>query len=332
MITRYSLFDKFKSVVTKSKRDKDIDISSVLAISKDMLLTSYEFCADNVYLYIAEQVAFGPRIPGTKPSIECALWIVNKLKEFGAVNIEEQHFQAIAYNGDILNGINISAQINPNVENRILLFAHWDSRPWADCDKNPLNRNKPIDGANDGASGVGVILELLRIFAHNHPTCGIDILFIDAEDYGQRIDEPSNVYDDYSWCLGMQHWISNPTLPLFNVHFAILLDMVGGQNTIFQREYFSQYSSNHLNDMVWHVANQTGNALYFVEELGNPIIDDHVFLILNQLAAIAIIGSQEKVLFNSTWHTLDDTIKHIDCRTIKAVGETLEQLFVSYFA
>lgn len=295
---------------------------------KEASSVPYGFCAENAYSYIAKQVSFGPRIPGSYASLQCAKWIVRELKHFGVVNITEQHSQQVAYNGKKFRAINISAQINPEIHNRILLFAHWDTRPWADQDKDPSNRNKAIDGANDGASGVGVILELARIFSHIQSNSGIDILFVDAEDCGQRQDEVVKAYDEYSWCLGTQFWIQHPTLDLSKVNFAILLDMVGGNEATFSRDYFSQYAACCINNVVWQAARQAGHSVRFRDNIGTAIIDDHVYFLLDQIPAIAIVESNHPVtgVFNPTWHTTNDTIDNIDINTLQAVGETLEQL------
>ncbi len=328
------LNDRLKALATTTVAD---NYSSRIARAsyKEIIppLTSYCFCASNAYSHIAKQVSFGPRVPGSYASTQCAKWIIGKLKEYGVVNIQEQHSLLVACNGDSFDAINISAQVNPNVQNRIILISHWDSRPWADNDSNPVNRTTPIDGANDGASGVGVILELARILAHNQPNCGIDILFVDAEDYGQRLDEVREVYDEYSWCLGIQYWIKNPTLDLSKVDFAIILDMVGGNNAIFPREYYSQCLAGLVNDLVWQSAYKAGHTCYFQDKIGGAIIDDHVYFLLNQIPAIVIVESSHPNtgFFNPTWHTLNDTIENIDIETLNAVGETLEQLLRQYY-
>lgn len=324
-----SLFDKLQNISNNATLKKNYNkaLKTFLLKSKVASLP-YNFCADNAYSYIAKQVSFGPRVPGSYASLQCADWIMGKLEEFGAVNIKEQRSQLIAYNGKSFEAINISAQINPKANNRIILFAHWDSRPWADQDNNPSNRNKAIDGANDGASGVGVILELARIFTNKQSDRGIDILFVDAEDCGQRQDEPFESYNEYSWCLGIQYWIHNPTLDLSKVAFAILLDMVGGKNAFFPRDYFSQSTVSCINDLLWQSAHKAGHSNRFRNQIGQAIIDDHVYFLINNIPAVAIIESNnpDTGCFNPMWHTINDTIDNIDITTLKAVGETLEQL------
>lgn len=328
------LYDRLKGlVITTRTENYSSRIIKILNKGKNVDLATHNFCVNNTYSHIVKQVSFGPRIPGSQASIQCSKWLVGKLKEYGTVNIQEQHTLLYAYNGDKLDAINISAQINPDIQNRIILISHWDSRPWADHDSNPTNRALPVDGANDGASGVGILLELARIFTHNYTNCGIDILFVDAEDYGQRLDEAGEVYNEYSWCLGTQYWIKNPTLDISKVDFGILLDMVGGKNAIFSREYFSQCFAGLVNDLVWQSACMAGHANHFQDNTGGAIIDDHIYFLLNQIPAIVIVESNHPKtgFFNPTWHTLNDTIENIDVDTLNAVGETLEQFLYQYY-
>lgn len=289
---------------------------------------SYGFCAENAYLNIAKQVSFGPRVPGSPASKQCARWIVEELSKNGAVNISEQTCRLTAYNGDVLDAVNISAQIKPESMDRVLLVSHWDSRPWADCDPDPANWNKAIDGANDGASGVGVILELLRVLAQFPPVCGIDVLFVDAEDYGQRKEDMVDEYDEYSWCLGTQYWLDNPTVDVSRINFGILLDMVGGKDAVFPREYISQHAAGSMNDLVWLSAQRAGFSDRFPDRVGGAVIDDHVFFLLNHIPTIEIIesGHPGTGFLNPTWHTMGDSIKSIDTASLKAVGMTLERL------
>lgn len=283
------------------------------------------FDADSAYSFVAQQVAFGPRVPGSKASKECGDWIVEKLRSYGAEDITQQQAQLRAYNGDRLDIRNISASFNPAAQKRILLLAHWDSRPWADQDKDETLRHKPIDGANDGASGVGVILEIARCIAANSPKAGINVLFVDAEDYGARNEDES---DDDSWALGSQYWVSAPTLDVSKIRYAILLDMVGGKDAVFHRDYLSQAKCTNVVDKVWAAAQIAGYADRFPDSVSGPIVDDHLYLITAGIPAIDIIEAKnpETGSFNPTWHTHADNIQNIDPNTLKAVGQTLIQL------
>lgn len=282
------------------------------------------FNADSAYAFVAQQVAFGPRVPGSQASQQTAQWLVSKLKEYGAANITEQKAVVPAYNGDRLPINNISASFNPQATRRVLLLSHWDSRPWADHDSDPAARRLPIDGANDGASGVGVILEIARQIAAQTPQNGVDVLFVDAEDYGRHADDETSDSDE-TWCLGTQFWIENPTVALEQVSYAVLLDMVGGKDAVFNREYFSEATNPLINNIIWKDAKAAGFADRFSNEVGNPIMDDHVYLIRAGIPAIDIIESANPLTgsFNPTWHTRDDNMDNIDRETLRAVGQTL---------
>ena len=282
------------------------------------------FCADSAYAYIAKQVSFGPRVPGTQAAKECGDWRVEKLKQFGASDIKDQTTTVTAYNGDKLPIRNISASFRPDAPTRVLLLAHWDTRPWADSDPNPEMRNKPIDGANDGASGVGVLLEIARNISYTNPALGIDLLFVDAEDYGQRSDSEEEASDD-SWALGTQYWAKHPTVNLNKIDHAILLDMVGGKDAVFPREYISQRFAAPVNDKVWEAARAAGLAARFPNRIGGGVTDDHVYLLREGIPAIDIIESNhpDTGTFPPYWHTQADNLSQIDTATLAAVGHTI---------
>ena len=167
------------------------------------------FDADSAYAYVAHQVSFGYRVPGTEAHRAAAEWLAAKLQACGAT-VMRQEAVLTAWDGTRLPSCNIIGSFAPEKATRVLLLAHWDSRPYADYDPDPDFRRHPIDGANDGASGVGVLLEIARHLADNPPQVGVDILLLDAEDYGA----PHDVYDDgSSWALGSQYWVEHPHKP-----------------------------------------------------------------------------------------------------------------------
>lgn len=297
--------------------------SASAGADKPQQASALVFDADSAYAFTAAQTAFGPRVPGSEASERCGSWLAGKLRQMGAANIQEQRAQATAYNGTPLRIRNITAQFNPQDDNRVLLLAHWDSRPWADQEADAALRDQPIDGANDGASGVAVILEVARNLAANGITRGVDVLFTDAEDYGRRADDDSPLSaSDNSWCLGTQHWVKNPTLDLGAVRYAVLLDMVGGRDAVFHREMHSEYLCKDLNDKMWQAARDAGQQARFANELGGAIVDDHIYLIQAGIPAIDIIESAnaETGSFSPTWHTHADNISNIDPQTLKAAG------------
>lgn len=282
-----------------------------------------KFSQDSAYQFVAEQVAFGPRVPNTKAHQECALYLENKMKEF-TPDVLVQDFQARAYNGTILNGKNIISQFNKNAKKRILLASHWDSRPFADHDANEANFHTPIDGANDGASGVGILMELARLMSQENPKVGVDIVFLDLEDYGTPHFEGNS--DNDSWALGSQYWANNPEPYGYTANFGILLDMVGAKDPIFLMEHYSMYYAPHIVKKVWKKAATVGYGQYFLFEDGGYVMDDHIPINENmKIPMIDIIHYDPSTEsgFCPQWHTLDDNLEHIDPYTLGAVGEVI---------
>lgn len=279
------------------------------------------FDADSAYEYMARQVKFGYRIPGTKAHKATAQWLESELQRHGATVITQQT-TVTAYNGEQLPICNIIGSFSPEKGKRILLLAHWDSRPYADYDPNPANHRTPIDGANDGASGVGVLLEIARQIGSKLPNAGIDILFADAEDYGA----PSWHADvSESWALGTQYWATHPHKPGYRARYGILLDMVGAKEGVFYREQLSQYYAQPIVDKVWQCAEQLGYGHLFRNETGGAITDDHVYTNQAGIPTIDIIqlDPNSATGFVPQWHTLDDNMSHIDKSVLKAVGQTV---------
>jgi Zn-dependent M28 family amino/carboxypeptidase len=234
-----------------------------------------------------------------------------------------QSFVTNTFDGTKINCKNIIGSFNPENPKRIILAAHWDSRPFADNDPNPANKDKAIDGANDGASGVGILLEIARQLKEKNLEVGIDIIFFDAEDWGPHSGQKES--GDW-WCLGSQHWAKNPHVDNYKAEFGILLDMVGAPNAKFYQEYYSTYYASHIVKKVWSKAFQLGYKEYFVNTAGNPITDDHYYI--NTIAKIPMVNivhqeHNSNTGFTSTWHTLQDNISNIDRHTLYVVGTTV---------
>lgn len=278
-----------------------------------------DFNADSAYNYLASQVAFGPRVPNTEAHRKTGDWLVSELKRHGA-KVTEQKMKLKAFDGTELDSRNIFAQINPDKKERVLLLAHWDSRPWADKDPDPAKRNLPVDGANDGASGVAVLLEIARQLNLSPVEKGIDILFVDAEDWGTD-------GDDESWALGTKYFVENPLIKGYSPDYAILLDMVGGEGATFCREYFSERSAPRISEEIWKTAHQLGYQEMFINRMGSAVMDDHVQLIKAGIPAIDIIEYrlEGESGFNPRWHTAADNLDGISKSTLKAVGASLLQ-------
>lgn len=291
------------------------------------------FNADSAYAFTKAQCDFGPRDMNSRGHDLCGEWIVSKFKEYGC-KVTTQTATLAGYDGTKLRSRNIMASINPEATTRILLCAHWDSRPWADNDPDSANWRKPILAANDAASGVAVMLELARIIGKSkdekafNKELGIDFVCFDAEDWGtpQWADVADNAD---SWALGAQYWSKN--LPQgYEARYGILLDMVGGVGAKFYREGMSMQYAPEIVKKLWRAAREVGFGSYFPKEDGGVITDDHVPV--NQFAKIPTIdiipyyADCQQSSFGPTWHTLADNMENIDKNTLKAVGQTLVQV------
>ena len=281
-----------------------------------------KFNADSAYQYVKAQVDFGPRIPNTQGHVNCGNYLAGQLEKFGA-KVYNQYADVIAYDGTLLKARNIIGAYKPESKKRVALFAHWDTRPWADNDPDEKNHHTPILGANDGASGVGTLLEIARQIQQQAPELGIDIIFFDAEDYGAP-QFYEGEHKEESWCLGSQYWAQHPHVDGYNARYGILLDMVGGKNTVFLKEKYSEKYAPDINKKVWKAAKRIGYENIFVDQDGDPITDDHLFV--NRLAnikTIDIIANDAEYGFPPTWHTLNDNMENIDKNTLKATGQTV---------
>lgn len=275
-----------------------------------------DFNKDSAYQFIQAQIDFGPRVPGSNAHAACADYLVSKFKEY---NFETQIQSDVMsmFDGKKFRLKNIIASFKPAAQSRVLLSSHWDTRPWADSDTE--NVDKPIDGANDGASGVGVALEIARQINLSNPNVGVDIIFFDLEDYG----EAGGSMD--SWCIGSQYWSQNLHKPNYMANFGVLMDMVGGENAVFPKEGISvQYTPEAVNK-VWKAASRIGYGNYFSEEQRNFVgVDDHVFVNRAGIPCLDIIEyNDESGAFGDYHHTHDDNMSVINRETLKAVGQTL---------
>lgn len=283
------------------------------------------FNADSAYTFIDDQVNFGPRVPGTEAHKKCALWLTDKLKSYGG-EVFVQNFKTRTYDKVARSGQNIIASFNKEAGKRILLMAHWDTRPFADHDDNSDNYNTPIDGANDGGSGVGVLLEMARQFSIKSPNVGVDIVLFDLEDWGPP-HEMQITYDEENWGLGSQYWAQNPHEYGYSAAFGILLDMVGAENIEFRREYHSDREAKFIVDLVWNTASDLGYRNVFIDEPGGQITDDHFFV--NKYAKIPSIdiihldpNSKNRSFFDQ-WHTVDDKMEFINKQSLQITGDVL---------
>jgi len=307
---------------TISCSDSNKKKSKSIQKEEPILITAPNFDPDSAFYFVKAQTDFGPRVPNTEAHRKCALFLQNKLAQY-CDKVIVQPFTAHTFDGTKIDGKNIIGSFFPEKQRRVLLAAHWDSRPFADNDPDPANWDKPIDGANDGASGVGVLLEIARQLKEKNPEIGVDIIFFDAEDWGM----PSGQNETGNWwCLGSQHWSRNPHVANYKADFGILLDMVGAPNAKFLQEGISRHYASRIVSKVWAKAYQLGHKDYFLNFAGNPITDDHLYV--NKIAKIPMINiiHQDHTTgtgFVSTWHTLQDNISNIDKTTLYVVGSTV---------
>lgn len=308
----------FSACGTNENREQKTVVKDTV-VAKPVSVPSFD--ADSAYSHVAKQVAFGPRTPGSKAQAECAKWMERKLIEV-CDTVYKQEVHVTGGDGKSLPCINLIGTIHPTATKRILFLTHWDSRPWADQDTK--DTDKPILAADDGGSGVGVLLEIARqIKAHGLPdNIGIDILFTDVEDYGQT------KWGEESYCLGTQYWAQHPHVAGYKAEFGVLLDMVGARGAQFPLEGISAQVAGDVQQKIWQAASNAGYSSYFQYLRGIEVTDDHVPV--NKIAGIRTIdiinlNQDPEKPFPTHWHTHTDAMDIIDKATLKAVGQTLLQ-------
>lgn len=284
-----------------------------------------QFNTDSAYSFVQRQVDFGPRIPNSSAHRKAGDYFVSQFKKYGA-GVSVQEFSAVSYDNQKLTLRNIIATFHPEKKKRILLAAHWDTRPFAD--KDPEKPNAEFDGANDGASGVGVLLEIARVIATQEPQVGIDIILFDGEDWGEGEDQqnthplPKGLQD--WWCLGSQHWSKNKHVPNYSAYFGILLDMVGGKNAQFAKEGYSMEYAPSVVDKVWKAAARLGFSHIFINTQQGYITDDHRFVNeIGKIPMIDILSYDPVSTFGDFHHTRKDNMEIISKETLQAVGMTV---------
>ena len=303
-------------------------------------IVNIQFNADSAYQFCAAQCDFGPRTMNSEAHERCAQWISQKFQQYG-YTVELQKADLKGYDGTILKSTNIIASSQPSTPNsqlpKVLICAHWDSRPWADNDPDSANWRKPVMAANDGASGVAVMLELARLIQqHDSLNGAVDFICFDAEDWGiPQWDETGDGTD--SWALGAQYWAkkyqekslhSQPST--LNYQYAILLDMVGGQGAKFYQEGYSKQKAGRIVEKIWRAAHAAGYGSTFPMQESGFVTDDHVPV--NDIANIPCVDiinhypDCPQSSFGPTWHTVNDDMQHIDKNTLQAVGQTLLQV------
>lgn len=279
------------------------------------------FNADSAYNYVKAQVDFGPRVPNSPAHDKCAEYIQQKLKAAG-LTVKVQEGPSTTFDGKQIRLKNIIGSYKPERRDRILLLAHWDTRPFADQDS--VNKDKPIDGADDGASGVAMLLEIARALQQQDPNIGVDLFFSDAEDYGQLEDTPRDQEKENTWCLGTQYW-ANHLEQGYTARWAILFDMVGGKDATFPREGTSIAYAPWLVDKIWNRAAEMGYTASFINDQTGQTTDDHVYVNgVAQIPCIDIVGFDVPRGTYRYWHHChSDNMDIIDKNTLKTVGHVV---------
>ena len=297
------------------------------------------FSGDSAYAYVAGQVAFGPRVPGTDAHHDCVQYIGRTLERFGAT-VEIQTGEVMRYDGEWQHVANICAHLPADSayqgEKTVLLCAHYDSRPWADQEEDYSHRMSPILGANDGASGVGVLMEVARQWQNlSERKLPVEIVLFDCEDMGTP-QFYTGKQREHTWCLGAQLWArtivesrkskveSRESKAVYA--FGILLDMVGDPNASFPREYYSEQYAGKYVEKIWHTAEQLGYGHRFVSTRSYPITDDHYYV--NTIAKIPCVDIIHYVPGSETgfawwWHTHSDDMRNVNPGTLQEVGKVL---------
>ena len=223
---------------------------------------------------------------------------------------------------------NLIAQYRPEAKERIVLAAHYDSRPWSDQDADSSKHRQPVMAADDGASGVAVMLEVARNLQQLNPAIGVDFVCFDVEDYGAPYWAPESARnDENTFCLGSQYWSAQAAAQNYRPRFGILLDMVGGSGNQFRFEGYSLKYAQSVAVRLWDAARYAGAESFFIPDNGGFITDDH--LPMNTIAGIPtvdVIAYSPDGGFPAHWHTTHDTMDKLDTATLRAVGQSLLQL------
>ncbi len=280
---------------------------------------SSEFNADSAMSYIRQQLAFGPRVPGTEPARKTGDWIVAHLHRTADMVLEQRWTHTLA-NGKPLPMRNIFARFKPNAKERILYITHWDTRPVADMESDPVKAGMPIPGANDGASGVALLLAVSDALKKAPPGMGVDLLFVDGEDWG-------TFTPDVDVLIGATYFAEHLPSAGYRPLFGVLWDMIGDADLNIYQEVNSAQAAPEVVQKVWGLAKDLGYEKYFIPEAKEPITDDHVPLIKAGLRVIDVIDidygprNASGVVTTSYHHTLDDTIDKVSAKSMKIVGD-----------
>ncbi len=266
-----------------------------------------EFDGARAFGYLEQQLRFGPRIPGTPGHVQTGDWILAQLQA-RADTVIVQEIAHRTSRGQTLRLRNFFARFRPDAAERVLLLAHWDTRPFADQSANLAAQRQPVPGASDGASGVAVLLGVADALKANPPALGVDLLFVDGEDYGSFADS-NDVLIGSRWFAAHQP-AGYPPL------FAVLFDMVGDKNLNIYVEGHSQSGAPEVVERVWRTADRLGYAEVFVPQVKHTLTDDHISLQRAGIHAIDVVDFDYPY-----WHTTEDTLDKVSAASLQIVGD-----------
>ena len=276
------------------------------------------FSGDAALGYIRTQLAFGPRIPGSVGAQKTGDWIVQQMRPL-ADTVIEQRWTHVTSKGDTLPLRNILARFRPNEKQRILYITHWDTRPVADQSPILGDQSRPVMGANDGASGPALFIALAQVLKKTPPQYGVDLLFVDGEDYG-------NFNTDTDVLLGSKYFAEHLPSADYRPLFGVLFDMIGDADLLIRQESYSIEAAPEVVARVWSAAEDLGYSKYFRQENGGAVIDDHLPLIKKGLRVIDVVDIDYVSAQKNYHHTTQDTIDKVSARSLQIVGDVAVSL------
>jgi hypothetical protein len=297
-----------------------LTVAVLVVLILNYVFSKPSFDGNRAFTLLQAQCEFGPRTPGSEGHRQCGDFLVRELQKY-ADKVWEQTFDyrdkedtSAVYKG---RNIIASFNINPKENYRVLLCAHWDTRPFSDKDPDPAKRSLPVLGANDGASGVAVLLEMARILEENPTNFGVDIVLFDLEDMGSY---NASAYPDSlnQFCVGSEYFAANSKI--YRPRYGILLDMIGDKNLVIKKEGYSWSNARDIVEKVWAAAEKTG-ATAFVDEIGEPLFDDHIAFLQRGIKVIDLIDFGYPY-----WHTTEDTPDKCSAESLQQVGGVLVEV------
>ena len=265
------------------------------------------FDKQNAFTHLTNQVDFGARVPGSEAHAACLAYLDSSLAQYAQSVVQQSFEHTIEKTGEKVKLTNLIASFGTDKGQRVLLAAHWDCRPWADSDPDTANQRKPVPGANDGASGVAVLLEIARILKNEPPPVGVDIVLFDGEDFGIH-------GRDETWAVGAQYF-ANKKDPRYTPQIGLLLDMIGDKDLKLMKEGYSMHYAPGVVDFVWGYASRLGISEFVGEQMG-PITDDHLPLLKVGIPCINLID-----LDYDFHHTIEDTPDKCSPESLEKVGK-----------